>query len=83
MTKRRPRFDLPPRVLSPGELAGYLGRSLTWYIEHKEELEAAGFPKPLEILGGHDRAAVDAWLDQRGGLAEEDFDEAWARASDG
>jgi hypothetical protein len=54
-----------PRVLSQATLCCYLGKSLTWFAEHRAELEAAGFPRPDSLLNGWDVAAVDRWLDQR------------------
>ncbi len=48
-------------------------------------MEAKGFPKPIELLGGNDLNAVDAWLDRQNGLldAEPDFDTSWMEASSG
>jgi DivIVA domain-containing protein len=83
---KRPRPIILPRVLSRSEVAGYIGRSDTWFGEHRGELEARGFPKPLPIVGGYDKDAVDAWLDRIGGLevqSEASFDDAWSRAAHG
>jgi hypothetical protein len=63
------RLDLPPRRgMNDAETASYLGRSPTWLAEHLPELEAAGFPKKLPLIGTRDRKAVDVWLDAQGGL---------------
>ena len=45
MTKPRRRVDPRPRVLSVPQTADYIGRSLSWFFEHREELEARGLPK--------------------------------------
>jgi predicted DNA-binding transcriptional regulator AlpA len=57
-----------PRVLNAATLCAYLGRSESWFAEHRAELETQGFPTPVSLLGGYDRHAVDLWLDQRSGL---------------
>ena len=44
-----------------------LGRSPAWFSQHKAELEAAGFPKPLPVLGTYRPSAVQAWLDSQAG----------------
>jgi hypothetical protein len=85
MAAPRQRFNLPPRGMSDAETAGYLGRSPTWFQEHMQDLEAAGFPRRLPLIGTRDRKAVDLWLDQQGGLALalQDFDSAWTDAANG
>ena len=70
MTIRRRRFDLPPRIVNDTELAAYIGHSLTWLKENRERLEAMGLPRPLPVLGGYDRHAVDEWLDRLGGRVD-------------
>jgi hypothetical protein len=85
MASPRRRFDLPPRGMTDAETAGYLGRSPTWFQEHMQDLEAAGFPRRLPLIGTRDRKAVDLWLDQQGGLASalQDFGAAWEAACSG
>jgi predicted DNA-binding transcriptional regulator AlpA len=63
MTVPKRRFDLHPRILTQAEAASYIGKSITWFQTHKQELEVTGFPRPVRVVGGYDRAAVDAWLD--------------------
>jgi hypothetical protein len=78
------RLDLPPRRgMNDAETAAYLGRSATWFTEHLPELEAAGFPKKLRLIGTRDRKAVDVWLDAQGGLeaATRSLDDAWMMAT--
>jgi hypothetical protein len=78
------RLELPPRRgMSEAECASYIGRATTWLVEHRPQLEAAGFPRRLPIVGTTDRKAVDIWLDEQGGLesAMRDFDSAWMRAA--
>ena len=84
MTAKR-RFELPPRGLTDADCASYLGRSPTWFAQHLSELEAAGFPERLPLIGTRDRRAVDLWLDEQGGLdaAMRDFDGAWMTAANG
>jgi hypothetical protein len=53
-----------PRVLNVATLCAYIGKSETWFTEHRAELEADGFPEPHPIIRGYDRVAVDAWLDR-------------------
>ena len=81
-TPRR-QFDLPPRGMTDADCAAYLGRSPTWFAEHRIELEAAGFPPKLPLIGTRDRKAIDVWLDRQGGLAWalHDFDAAWMDAA--
>ncbi len=43
--------------------------SEAWFYDHRERLEAAGFPKRDALLGGWHKAAVQAWLDRRAGVA--------------
>lgn len=88
MAKRRRQFDLPNRILTVGETASYLGRSLSWLVSHRSELEANGFPKPLPTIGGYDREAIDRWIDSVAGAKssqgnETTYHEAWLRASNG
>jgi hypothetical protein len=85
MAAPRHRFTLPPRGMTEADVAGYLGRSPTWFQEHVAALEAAGFPQRLPLIGTRDRKAVDLWLDQQGGLASvlQDFDSAWTDAANG
>ena len=84
MPRARSRPPIVPRILNDAGTATYLGKSQTWFAEHREELEARGFPKRLPFVDGRDKAAIDAWLDQLGGLAsrsDADFDNAWMEAA--
>jgi predicted DNA-binding transcriptional regulator AlpA len=69
MTAARPQPRLPEaRILtSPRQVAARLGRSETWFVQHKAALEAAGFPRRDALLDGWDLAAIDAWIDRRAG----------------
>jgi hypothetical protein len=78
------RLDLPPRRgMNDAEAAAYIGRSPTWLAEHLSELEAAGFPKKLPLIGTRDRKALDVWLDAQGGLdaATRHWDDPWMMAT--
>ena len=81
---RQRGLELPARRgMNDAETASYLGRSVTWLTEHLPQLEAAGFPKKLPLVGTRDRKAVDVWLDTQGGLAAatRDFEDAWMKAA--
>lgn len=60
---------IEPRIFTTARLCFYLGRSESWFAEHRVKMEAAGFPMPDPIIGGWDRRAVDHWLDERSGMA--------------
>ena len=65
---KRHHLDLPPRRgMNDAETAAYIGRSPTWFAEHLPELEAAGFPKKLPLIGTRDRKAVDAGSTRKAG----------------
>ena len=71
MPRARHRPAIAPRMLSAPQVAAYLGRSGSWFLEHRRELEAAaGFPGPVAPLGLWDRHAIDRWLDERSGLLD-------------
>jgi len=53
-----------PRLFNVATLCVYLGRSETWFADHRAELAKDGFPEPHPSIGGYDRLAVDAWLDR-------------------
>jgi hypothetical protein len=71
-----------PRVLNVASLCAYLGKSETWFAEHRAELEAQGFPKSVPLLGGYDRHAVDLWLDQRSEIMRVEMPAVGARSWD-
>lgn len=51
-------------------VARRLGRSRSWFYEHRKELERQGFPAPLPIVDRWDPAAVDAWIAGCGRMAQ-------------
>ena len=57
------------RYWTAGETASRLGKSLSWFRLHRQELEACGFPAHDGLLG-YDSYAVEAWCDRRSGLTE-------------
>jgi predicted DNA-binding transcriptional regulator AlpA len=59
-----------PTVLRAAALGRLLGRSTTWFYQHRRALEKAGFPAKDALLGGWHRPAVEAWLAKRAGIAE-------------
>jgi hypothetical protein len=82
MAKRR--FDLPPRGLTDADCAAYIGRSPTWFQEHKAALIEAGFPPKIPILNLYDRLAIDAWFEKQGDPDERlrrDWSQAWQKAA--
>lgn len=83
MTRRRPPF-VERRVLSAFETAAYLGRSVSWLTDHAHRLHKSGFPRPIPVVGGYDKQAIDQWLDRMGGAPRsDDFDDAWTNAANG
>jgi hypothetical protein len=44
-----------------------LRRTSAWFYAHRDDLEVAGFPKPVPVVGRYNIAAVQAWLDRTGG----------------
>jgi hypothetical protein len=83
---RRPRPEIRPRIVNDVQLAGYLGKSISWLIDHRHKLEAEGFPPRLPLVGGNDLEKVDQWLDQlpttsNGGSTAKVDDELWMRAT--
>jgi hypothetical protein len=84
MAKRAERLALPPRGMTEADVAYHLGRSLTWFQQHKAELIEAGFPPKLPIIDLYDREAVDRWLDQQGDpneRARRAFTDVWQKAA--
>ncbi len=69
MTRARPRFNRPPRGLTDHESAGYLGLGMTEFTRLLPKLEAEGFPRPDRLTGRRDWKAIEAWYDERSGLA--------------
>lgn len=83
MNRRKPSFT-ERRILSSNEAAAYLGRSASWLADHSGELEKAGFPKPLPLVGGYDKQAIDRWIDGLSGQhAPGDHRAAWMDAIHG
>jgi hypothetical protein len=80
---RRCRSELEPRGLTEADCARYLGRSVTWFQQHRDELRERGFPERLPLLDLYDRRAVDRWMDELGdpNCAARDWSGAWHRAA--
>ena len=68
------------RLLIDREVARLLRRSITWLSAHRAELEAAGFPKRLPVVGRYDPVAIRAWLDRQGGINPAEREAAERRA---
>ena len=61
--------SIEPRGMRTRDVAAYLGLSVSTYYTRRAGLEAAGFPAADPLTRRVDRIAIDAWLDQRAGLA--------------
>ena len=54
------------QILNVEQVAFKLNRSPSYIYQNRRRLEATGFPKPLDVLGGgYDEAAIDLWLDRQ------------------
>lgn len=60
-------LPVAPRVLTAPQAARYIGRSPSWFYEHRAQLATEGFPARLPMVDAYDRAAIDDWLDRLGG----------------
>ncbi len=56
-----------PRLLSEERAAAYLGLDPAQFRGKLPALLAGGFPAAEPITGNFDKAAIDRWLDRRGG----------------
>jgi hypothetical protein len=68
-------------MLTDREVARLLRRSIKWLSEHRGELEAAGFPKRVPVVGRYDPAAIRAWLDRQENPAPNPGQDVMARMS--
>jgi hypothetical protein len=72
MAERRRRPEVPPRWLTIGEAAQYLGHSPSWLTpERLARLQETGFPRIDPVLNRIDREGIDEWSDRRGTSADE------------
>ncbi len=85
MSRRRPNYVPPPRILSAYQVACRLGKSESWFRDNLAKLVSEGFPRKDDILNGWDSHAIEQWLDTRGGIVkygpEEEDD--WGALLDG
>ncbi len=70
MSRRRPNYVPPPRILSAYQVACRLGKSESWFRDNLPTLAAEGFPSPDALLGGWDVDAIELWLDSRSGIVD-------------
>ena len=75
MTRPRPQYMPTPRIWNADQVACRLGWKVSTFYDHRDELEAIGFPSKVECLGGWDSAAIEAWLDRQSGLEHASDDE--------
>ncbi len=59
-----------PFIKTINELLKLFDRGPTWWWEHREELEKAGFPQRDPVVGGWPRAAAENWIAERARVAE-------------
>jgi hypothetical protein len=72
MAERRRRPELPPRWLTIGEAAQYLGHSPSWLTaERLARLQETGFPRIDPVLDRIDREGIDEWSDRRSRFVHE------------
>lgn len=84
MTKAKPKYTPVPRAWDDFQVAARLNKGVAWFYAHRSDLEAAGFPRFDDLLGGRDANAIEAWMDSRSGLAQAANDEQiWMEAIDG
>ena len=72
MTRARPLYTPIPRNWDEYQVSARLGRGVTWFRSHRDQLEAKGFPAYDDFLGGWDADAIELWFDKRSGIAGAD-----------
>jgi predicted DNA-binding transcriptional regulator AlpA len=60
-----PIIEHTMRLISGPGVARLIGRSPSWFYQHRVELEKAGFPRRDDLLGGWHQEAISAWLARR------------------
>lgn len=74
------RYVISPRLVAPTKAARRLHLTLTEFRSHLPSLRRDGFPAACGVTGHFDLKAIDAWLDNRSGVADsepmtvDDFD---------
>lgn len=63
------RFRVEPRLVPASKAARRLHLTATEFEAKRADLYGIGFPPPCPVTGHYDLIAIDAWLDQRAGLA--------------
>jgi predicted DNA-binding transcriptional regulator AlpA len=52
------------QLLTSAQVGRALGHSATWFLRRRADLEATGFPRPVDQCGMRwDPAAIEDWLD--------------------
>ncbi len=75
MSRRRPKYVPPPRILTAYQVACRLGKSESWFRDNLAKLVSEGFPRKDDILNGWDSHAIEHWLDNRGGIEKDRTDD--------
>ncbi|MEK1887958.1 MAG: hypothetical protein AAAB35_10380 [Phyllobacterium sp.] len=65
------RYRIDPRLIPPQKVARRLGVSYECFKSAIPQLEASGFPRPVNVLGNYCLQAVDKWIDIQSGLIPE------------
>ena len=68
MTRAKPTYIPPPRILNATQVAARLGMSASNFHNKRAAYEAAGFPRYDDLLRGWDGNAIERWLDNRSGI---------------
>ncbi len=56
------------RMLDVLDVTSRLGRSRAWFYQHRQELNALGFPRPHPVIRKWDAVQVEDWLNGQMGL---------------
>lgn len=68
MARAKPAYTPNPRMLNIYQLAARLGMSESTFARKLPILEAKGFPRRNDLIGGWDGDAIELWLDVQSGI---------------
>lgn len=75
-TPNQIRFTVEPRLVPPTKAARRLHLTISEFNEKIGALLRAGMPAPCSVTGHYDLVALDAWLDRRAGVQNEEYERA-------